>query len=126
MSGDRSERRYDIVADTRRRWAEEEKASIVAEAANCPNISALARRRGIKPSLLFRWRRERRDAEAATTKPPVFVPVALPAPSLPTSIAPAKPGTIEIVLAGGRMIRAGTDIDTAALMRIIAALEGRS
>jgi transposase len=128
MSGDRSGRRYDIVADTRRRWSEEEKASIVAEAANCPNISALARRRGLKPSLLFRWRREQCDAKAATPVPLAFVPVALaaPAPSSPPTITPAKPNMIEIVIVGGRVVRAGTDIDTAALVRIIAALEGRS
>lgn len=125
MSGDRSGRRYDIIADTRRRWAEDEKAAIVAEAAICPNISALARRHGIKPSLLFRWRREHREAEAAAPKPPAFVPVALLAPATPPAIAPVKPDTIEIVIAGGRMVRTGTDIDTAALVRIITALEGR-
>ena len=101
-----------IVADTRRRWSEDEKASIVAEAANCPNISALARRRGLKPSLLFRWRREQCDAKAATPVPLAFVPVALPAPapSSPPTITLAKPNMIEIVIAGGRVVRAGTDI----------------
>jgi transposase len=122
MSGDRFKRRYTIVADTRRRWSEEEKASIVAEAETCPNISALARRHGLKPSLLFRWRREQRDAETTTAKPPVFVPVALPA-LLPPAVLPAKSGTIEILIAGGRTVRVGGDVDTEALVRIIRALE---
>lgn len=127
MSGDSSVRRYDIVAETRRRWSEEQKASIVAETVNCGNITALARQRGIKPSLLFRWRKERRGAEGAcVTKPPAFVPIALPAPSPAPTAAPSRQVTIEIVLAGGRMVRVGTDIDTVALVRIIAALEGRS
>ena len=101
MSGDKFKRRYTIVADTRRRWSEEEKASIVEEAGSCPNISALARRHGLKPSLLFRWRREQRDAEAAAAKPPVFVPVTLPALP-PPAVLPAKSGAIEILIAGGR------------------------
>jgi transposase-like protein len=33
MSGDSFVRRYSIVADTRRRWSDEEKEAIVAEAA---------------------------------------------------------------------------------------------
>ncbi|HYP62650.1 MAG TPA: hypothetical protein VEQ16_02110 [Acidocella sp.] len=44
----------------------------------------------------------------------------LPPPEAP---APAKPGTIEIVIAGGRTVRVGADFDTAALVRIVAALE---
>ena len=39
-SGDKFSRNYDIVAETRRKCSEEEKASIVAEAASCSNISA--------------------------------------------------------------------------------------
>ncbi|MGB0087038.1 MAG: hypothetical protein WBP94_16905 [Rhodomicrobiaceae bacterium] len=56
---------------------------------------------------------------------PAFVPVALAAPSLPAAIAPAKPGTIDILIAGGRTVRVSTDVDPAALVRIIVALEGR-
>jgi len=44
----------------------------------------------------------------------------LPPPEAPS---PAKPSTIEIEIAGGRTVRAGADFDTAALVRIIAALE---
>lgn len=102
MSGDKFKRGYTIVADTRRRWSEAEKASIVAEAERCPNISALARRHGLKPSLLFRWRREQRDAEAAAAEPLVFVPVALPALPPPPAVLPTKSGMIEILIAGGR------------------------
>lgn len=123
MSGDKFKRRYTIVADTRRQWSEEEKASIVEEAGNCPNISALARRHGLKPSLLFRWRREQRDAEGAAIKPPVFVPVTLPALPPPPTIPAAKSGTIDILIAGGRTVRVGGGVDTGALVRIIRALE---
>ncbi len=112
MSGDKFKRRYSIVADTRRRWSEEEKASIVAEAEKCANISALARRHGLKPSLLFRWRREQRDAEAAAVKPPVFVPVTLPALPPPPAVPAVKSGAIDILIAGGRTVRVGGGVDT--------------
>jgi Transposase len=55
MSGDNFSRRYSIVAETRRKWSDTEKQAIVAQAAQPgANISAVARRHGIKPSLLFR------------------------------------------------------------------------
>jgi transposase len=58
MSGANFSRRYAIVAETRRRWSDAENQAIIAEVARPDaNISAVARRHGIKPSLLFRWRR---------------------------------------------------------------------
>lgn len=121
MSGDRSGDHYTMVADTRRRWSAAEKAAIVAEASgSCPNISAVARRNGINPSLLFRWRK-------ALAKPdvpqPAFVPVALPAPVPPAPITPVKPDTIDILIAGGRTVRVRADIDPVGLVRIVSALE---
>lgn len=132
MSGDRPSRRYDVVAETRRRWSEAEKRAIVEEAsAACTNVSAVARRHGMKPSLLFRWKR---DFGAAGPKPCAFVPMALAAPERPMSLAgsladaePAGPAVsrsdIEIELANGRRLRVGTKADMAALKRIIAILE---
>jgi hypothetical protein len=52
---------------------------------------------------------------------PAFVPIMLPAPETASA---AKPCIVEIVIAGGRTVRVSTDIDTAALVRIVAALEG--
>ena len=85
MSGDRSSRQFAIVAETRRQWSKAEKRSIVAESSGtCANISAVARRHGLKPSLLFRWRKMY-GGSAAPLSPaaPMFVPVALLPPSLP-------------------------------------------
>ena len=130
MSWDRPSRRFDVVAETRRLWSEKEKRSIVAEASGaCPNISAVARRHGIKPSLLFRWKRMYGDSLAPLSPAaPMFVPVALPAPSPTTPTANAiapPPWSIEILLAGGRTVRVGSDVDPQALARIVAALEAR-
>ncbi len=130
MSGDRTPLRFDVVAGTRRSWSREQKAAIAAEVGVFgASVSQVARRHGLNAGLLFRWRREFQsggtppERKACNDAPavPAFVPIMLPAPEAPT---PAKPGTVEIVIAGGRTVRVGTDIDTAALMRIVTALEG--
>jgi transposase len=136
MSGDRP-RHFDIVAQTRRVRSDEEKRAIVVEASQGHrNTSAVARRHGIKPSLLFRWKKQFAvdfvlkagpvlDPRPA---PPSFVPVkALPSP-VPKMSAWGPPGSthqslIEIEVLGGRKVRVGADIDTGVLKRIIAALE---
>jgi len=138
MSGDRPSRQFAIVAETRRRWSQSEKQAIVTEAsAPCTNISAVARRHGMKPSLLFRWIKDfaAGGTEAPRRAGPTFLPVALPAPVIvtpPSANAPAKaarefqePGTdgIEIELANGRRVRIGAAVDSAALKRVIDLLE---
>ena len=141
MSGDRTTPRFEVIASTRRSWSVAQKRAIIAEIAGEATLSQVARRHGIHTSLLFRWRRglgaepasttaagdARREtaampAAAPPTRPALsFVPVML---SPPVASAPApKPTLIEIVLAGGRMVRVGADVDTAALVRIVAALE---
>ena len=147
MSGDNFSRRYSVVAETRRHWSEVEKRAIIAEAAARPdaNISAVARRHGMKPSLLFRWRRIARDAKDQQHVP-AFIPVtlALPAATVKASAVEPGPGTdappsspasagtkgssdhrIEITLGNGRVVRVGAGVDTDSLRRILDAVEGR-
>ena len=129
ISGDGSKRRYDIVAETRRRWSKAEKLAIVAEA-SVPdvNVSAIARRHGIQPSLLFRWREQFGDSPEGSAEPPSsgpgpsFLPVALPAPA---AISQQPACSVEIVLRNGRRVRVRATIDTTALKRIVDALEDR-
>ena len=136
MSGDSGSRRYDIVAETRRRWSRAEKRAVVGEAsAPGVNVSEIARRHGIKPSLLFRWKNQVANATEGSVEPancasdrsPSFVPLALPAPALPPSAGsdpqPHRDNTIEIELRSGRRVRVGGLVDLAALMRIIDLLE---
>ena len=144
MSGDYFSRRFSIVAETRRRWSEAEKQSIVAEAERPDaNISAVARRHGIKPSLLFRWRRLAREAQACPAAP-AFLPVTLALPpactetaapeassAINSNTAAVRPDTertwgddrIEIELGNGRFARVGAGLDTAILKRIIDLLD---
>jgi transposase len=144
MSGDNFARRYSVVTETRRRWSETEKQAVVAEAERPGvNISAVARRHGIKPSLLFRWRRLARDGEDRQSTP-AFVPVtlALPAaetpapkaaaeaaipPISPASVANPEPDEqrIEITLGNGRVVRVGAGVDVDSLRRILDAADGR-
>jgi len=139
MSGDRSSRRYDIVAETRRRWSKSEKEAVAAEAsAPDVNVSAIARRNGISPSLLFRWIKVHGPAAKAA---PAFLPVALPSPlatepstdlTAPQSrrsgrpcraSSPAVDGRIEIELRNGRLLRVGPGVEAGTLKRLIGILE---
>ena len=92
------------------------------------NVSAVARRHGIKPNLLFRWRKmAQRDAKPAAA--PAFLPVSLEAP-LPKSVdhrdeAIAADSRIEIELSNGRRVRVGPGADLGALKRILDIVERR-
>lgn len=137
MSGDDFSRRFDIVSETRRRWSEAEKAAIAAEAsAPCANVSAVARRHGIKPPLLFRWLKERATVACesrSTSFMPVIVPPVTnedlsgtggkPAAAPPTKTPPVDRDSIEIALCNGRQVRVGANVDGVALKRIIDLLE---
>jgi transposase len=129
------------VATTRRSWSKAQKKAIIAELdVGGATLSEVARRHGIHASLLFRWRKTlgsvmgsapiEADASGTPTSAPAtqrFMPVMLPPPPSPSAPSPttsrSKPSLIEIVLGGGRTVRVGADVDVAALVRIIDALE---
>jgi transposase len=145
MSADRFSGRYSIVAETRRCWSDAEKDAIIAEAERPGvNISAVARRHGIKPSLLFRWRRQAWDARGHRSGP-AFIPITLALPAVETAAPAASDsdtsgkspapvaeaaqhpadGRIEIELGNGYRVRIGADADSATLRRILDVLERR-
>lgn len=127
MSGDEFASRFEVVAETRRRWSRDEKLAIVKEASEpCANVSAVARRHGIKPALLYRWKKELGGQPVS----PALVPVAVVTSDSgeASDRSSLKSGTgvgglIEIELANGRQLRVGGDVDAAALKRIITVLE---
>jgi transposase len=128
MSGYSGEKTFAVVAETRRRWSREEKLALVSETEST-SVSAIARKHGIAPSLVFRWRRELKASESAVARESGFAPVSVGVvPALPPArslIADARAedlGVIEIVLAGGRLVRVGRDVDVGALKRVLAAL----
>lgn len=134
--------------ERRRRFSMEQKLAMLREASQPGvNISEVARRHGLTPSQVFKWRRlaelgvigipgaselpsfvavqvaADRDRPAAEL---ACAPVASadPAPSPPTRDA-RRAGLIEIVLGGGRRVRVDSDVDAAALQRVLAVLERR-
>src|SRR3954470_1492962 len=114
-------RRFEVITGVgrRRRWSDEDKARIVAESLNpATTVSAVARRYGLHPSQLFVWRQQL--AAAAVGEAPAFVPVLV----AEDSTAPAEvPGRIEIAL-GPAVVRVGTDVDAAALRRVLEVVRG--
>ncbi|WP_245452376.1 transposase [Bradyrhizobium forestalis] len=94
----------------RRRWSDEFKAQVVAEALEPgASVSGIAHRIGIHPSQLFAWRR---DARAERT---------CPSQSSSREAAMACMSVIEIAI-GEVVVRAGVDVDEAHLQRVIRAV----
>jgi transposase len=121
---------------SRRIWSLAEKRATLAEMA-VPGavVMEVARRHGIAQSLLYRWRTDAAKAAAAAKAAPAFLPVTIEAPPAATARKTAtKPracpsplaSIIEVDLSNGRTVRATTDIEASALVRIVAALESKA
>lgn len=124
--------------ERRRRWSTQDKLRLVAETQEAGmTIRAVAARHDVCESLLFAWRRQMRDGVlTALSETPVFLPLhmldatpmAITGPSPPVAQAPSAPrrtqpaGLIEIELGNGRHVRVGSDVNLAALRRVLAAL----
>jgi len=122
MSGHGSTDNFTVVS-TRRIWSQSEKLLIVSEAvAPGASICAVARRHNLSSSLLYRWIKSFKANEPV--QKPAFVPIDLAPPAEPSSAR--TNGMIEVVLANGRILRIGSDIDMAVLKRIAAALEDQA
>lgn len=135
MSGDKSGRYVVLVG--RRHFSAEQKQAIVAEASGIGvNVSAVARAHNIKPSLLFRWKREAFEASMHTAVPPPasLVPVTVVSPSgpsgsIPMPGLPERCGTEAVmfeIVVGGRTLRVPSDADMNSVRRFVIALESSS
>lgn len=123
--------------EVRRNFRLSDKKRMVAEAtAPGASLSAVARRYGVAPRLLFRWKRELSEPAPE----PVFLPVtvkddtAITSESQPASglvpdrvrnaSIPERPSQeIEVELAGGRRLRFARDTDAGTVREMIALLE---
>jgi transposase len=123
MSGYSQEKSFAVVAETRRKWSAAERKQIVTETEGA-SVSSVARKHGVAASLVFRWRREAglSGKKSVRNQASAFVPVALPAL---TPVQGIDHGVIEIELTGGRRLRVSGPVETEALRRVIAVLEGR-
>ena len=126
--------RVEIVTrgEVRRSYTPEEKARLLTEAAEPgARVLLVARRHGVSPSLVYRWRRqaEGRAARRTRPRPPAFVPLLVDG-GAPPGDPPARPtapdgadNRVEVVLRNGRVLRVAASADPAAVARLAAALE---
>jgi transposase len=116
--------------DRRRSWSDDDKLRIVEESfIGDRQAAATARRHGICRSLLTTWRRHYRNGELGSSCPGSFAPVTVTTEA-PASQAgrsdPCRPADcqVEIVLPNGRRLIVPLGVDTEALARILAAVDG--
>ena len=122
--------------ERRLRWSVADKLCVVAESREPGTlVRTVAARHGVCESLIFTWRRQVRDGVLVAPEMPMFVPIqvfeppmAIAGPRRPEEPVPMQPrpqaGLIEIELGGGRQVRVGSDVNLAALRRVLAALGG--
>ena len=122
-------RRVEVLTgpERRRKWPDEVKIAIVAEAlVKGVVVSEVARRHDIAPSQLFGWmRRFRPEAVTASVDPPTFAPVALdlaPVMHPVATLPPERPVAIEISV-GFATVRIRGAIDTRSLAAVLKALK---
>ena len=132
--------------ERRRRFSIEQKLAVLTEAvAPGANMSEVARRHGLLPAQVYKWRRLAElgviGVPGASELPSfVAVEIAHEASSLPAPVSAEKPtagaraphrrrrkkaGLIEIELEGGRRVRVDRDVDAAALERVLDVLARR-
>jgi transposase len=132
--------------ERRRRFSIEQKLAVLTEAvAPGANMSEVARRHGLLPAQVYKWRRLAElgviGVPGASELPSfVAVEIAHEARSLPAPVSAEKPtvgaraphrrrrkkaGLIEIELGDGRRVRVDRDVDAAALERVLDVLARR-
>jgi transposase len=131
--------------ERRRRFSVEQKVAVLAEAtAPGANMSEVARRHGLLPAQVYKWRRLAElgiIGMPGASELPSFVAVEITKDvrSLPALVPEGKPaavdgaprrrrkkaGLIEIELGGGRRVWVDRDVDAAALERVLDVLARR-
>ena len=119
--------------EPRRRWSDEERARILAEAMAPGAIAShVARRFGVSTGQFYTWRKAMLLRSAPVGVTPVLAKadfaearLSAPPPEPSPPLPPAQMGMMEITLPGGALIRVDAAVDGAALGRVLAALAGR-
>jgi transposase len=132
--------------ERRRRFSVEQKLAVLTDAtAPGASMSEVARRHGLLPAQVYKWRRLAElgviGVPGASELPSfVAVEIAREVRSLPAPVSAEKPtaeagasrrrrrkkaGLIEIELEGGRRVRVDRDVDAAALERVLDVLARR-
>ena len=120
-------RRLEVITGVggRRSWSRDDKARIVAESfAARANVSAVARRYGLRPQQVYAWRRLARvGALVLPAEEEVgFVPVVAAGGETVPPAAPTSAGVVEIEIAG-TVIRAAPGVDWRHLRDVLRAVK---
>ncbi|MCC6889421.1 MAG: transposase [Hyphomicrobiales bacterium] len=107
----------------RRSWTLDEKRRIVEESlADGASIAEVARRHDLNANQLFTWRRQCGFEVAKPKNLAPIVPVTITPVEAAEDAYPGSGGQMEIVLAEGDRILVWSDVETAALTRVLKAL----
>ncbi len=115
--------------ERRRSWTLEQKREIVSESLG-PELTPteVARKHGVSTGQIYTWRHQLLSGGSAALRQPRFASVEL-TPSAASTSSPVPPmpapGSIEIVLPGGVLVRVDADVDSRALRRVLAAVSER-
>jgi transposase len=121
-------RRLEIFTGTgrRRTWTVDQKARIVGEShADGETVCAVARRHGLTPQQLFRWRRDARQQAAGRGEGGLaFASVMVEAPSFPSAARPAGSGMVAIeIVIGATLVRVPPGCDLTTLQTVLQAVK---
>jgi transposase len=110
----------------RRSWSLDEKRRIVDESLeDGASLAEVARRHDLNANQLFTWRRQFGvEADEPKDLAPIL-PVTIAMETAAEETDPGSSGQIEIVLAEGDRILVWSDVETAALSRVLKALSRR-
>ena len=116
-------RRVEVITGIggRRSWSRDDKARIIAESFRAgANVSAVARRYGLRPQQVYAWRRLAREGTLAlpAEEEVGFVPVITTGRGPP----PSRAGVVEIEIAGV-VIRAAMGVDWRHLCDVVRAVK---
>ena len=110
----------------RRSWTLEEKRRIVDESLeDGASLAEVARRHDLNANQLFTWRRQFGVEAVEPKNLAPIVPVTITPDTTPKENEPNVTGQMEIVLAEGDRILVWSDVDSAALTRVLKALARR-
>ncbi|RZI61352.1 MAG: IS66 family insertion sequence hypothetical protein [Zymomonas sp.] len=115
--------------ERRRRWSNAERLEIVAAVGvNGETLARVARRYDVSRSQIYQWRHQfRKQGLLPVPAGPIFLPVDIDAPMRDAEPQPEgrmiAPLIVELCLAQERRLRFDADIETAALTRLIRAVE---
>ena len=120
-------RRLEVITGVggRRSWSRDDKARIIAESfAARANVSAVARRYGLRPQQVYAWRRLAREGRLAlpAEEGVGFVPVVSTGGERRSGAPSSRAGVVEIEI-GGAMIRISAGVDCRLLFEVLRAVK---